>query len=95
MEKTIRRENIEFTIEPFEKIIISVLNKYNVQLLDKETVDLDRNLINITVVIGLPEQRTTSSTGLMTILQNEIMERIMFFSSIKVNSIQIVLGAND
>ena len=88
MEMTIRREQIKYTKEPFEKIVKHVLNKYGLKSLSNDVIDLSRNVLNISVYIELPE----SISGLMSILRNEITEKIFYFSSIKVNTIQIILG---
>jgi hypothetical protein len=95
MEKTIRIENIKFTAEPFNKIVEIVLEKYGVKGLNKDMVNLERNSLDINVIIELPRERITSPTGLMTVLKNEIVERILFFSSIRANSIQIILGTEE
>jgi hypothetical protein len=95
MAQSIRRENIKFTAEPFNKIVAQILNKYSVKALNKDFVDLSRNLLNVSIDIELQESRTVSTSGLMSILRNEIAEKIFYFSAIKPNNIQIILGAED
>jgi hypothetical protein len=92
---TIRRENIKYTADPFKKIVSHVLNKYNLKSLNTDTVDLSRNFLKVNVVIELPQTRTVSTSGMMSILRNEIAEKIFYFSAIKPKTIQIVLGTEE